>query len=63
MATKPATRTFTVQLNLQQYQILEDVRKQGALGREDSEVLRRVFLTWYRKKQGRSPGRISPRKK
>jgi hypothetical protein len=49
MATKP--RPFAVELNLQQYQVLEEVRRQGVMGTTDGEVLRRAFLTWVRKKE------------
>ena len=51
MAAKPIRRTVTVQLNLQQYQVLEDMRKQGTMGTTNGEVIRRAFLKWYRRTQ------------
>ena len=54
MANQPAKKTVTLQLNLQQLQVLGEVRKQGTMGRTEGEVIRRAFLNWYRQKQKES---------
>ena len=39
----------------QQYPMIERVMNDGSMGKTPAEVLRRVFLDWYRKKVEGSP--------